>query len=439
VRYNGPANGGDSAAAIETDEDGNVFVAGLSYGGATAHDFVVVKYDASGTEAWASRYNGPANGDDAAIGLALDDAGNVYVTGSSHGVGSDIDFATVKYDGAGVEQWVARYDGSGHGKDLPVDIVVNEEGTVFVAGTSQGSAISTVAYAPDGSQLWARLSGTPRGGSFELTGAAAMTLNPEGGIYIAGTASKADDRCGGSVASANYVTIAYGPDGSERWTAQYDGPCHKPGRFAFDDVPQAIDDVARAMAVDRSGNAYVSGVSGGNATTIKYTPSGEQVWVTTYDAPGDGVVEPSAMAIDTMGRLVLTAAICCENGYFVALFAYDLDARLLWATRYDADWDEIPKAIAVTTAGDVVVAGTSGSFSSAEDYLTLAYDANGQWLWAASYDGPGGTETVPQRWLLNVDTPSAITVDIEGNVFVTGTSDGGATDHDFATLRYTVR
>src|SRR6266516_6773880 len=96
----------DGATAIDVDDSGNVYVTGSSTGSGTGSDYATIKYDSLGQEQWVARYNGPGNDADLATGIAIDGSGNVYVTGGSAG-----DYATVKYDSAGQQQWVARYNG----------------------------------------------------------------------------------------------------------------------------------------------------------------------------------------------------------------------------------------------------------------------------------------------------------------------------------------
>jgi hypothetical protein len=134
-RYNGPADNWDAATDVAVDTSGNVYVTGESYGSAD-FDYVTIKYNPSGTEEWIARYNGAANSEDWPNDLAIDAAGNVYVTGYSQGSGTFLDYATVKYDVSGVQQWVARYNGPGDTKDRAWALAVDGSGNVYVTGDS---------------------------------------------------------------------------------------------------------------------------------------------------------------------------------------------------------------------------------------------------------------------------------------------------------------
>jgi hypothetical protein len=98
-RYDGPAKGDDYASALALDGSGNVVVTGGSASGASRwnYDYYTAKYASSdGALLWEKRYNGPANGSDSAKSLALGPNGLVAVTGnSSHNRGEG--FATIVY------------------------------------------------------------------------------------------------------------------------------------------------------------------------------------------------------------------------------------------------------------------------------------------------------------------------------------------------------
>ena len=112
IRYDGPGHDLDRASGIAVDDSGNVYVTGWSWGAATSSDYATVKYNSAGQQQWVARYDGPVHGDDEAIGIALDGSGNIYVTGYSVGSGTDRDYVTIKYNPSGQAEWVDRYNGN---------------------------------------------------------------------------------------------------------------------------------------------------------------------------------------------------------------------------------------------------------------------------------------------------------------------------------------
>src|ERR1051325_9910210 len=125
----------DYATAVAVDSSGNVFVTGYSVGSTGNHDYVTIKYSGTGALKWTNVYNGPGNGADHANALAVDGSGNVFVTGDSFN-GTNTDFATVAYSNDGTPLWTNFYNGPGNGGDVAVSVAVDTNGNVFVAGAS---------------------------------------------------------------------------------------------------------------------------------------------------------------------------------------------------------------------------------------------------------------------------------------------------------------
>ena len=138
-RYNGLGNAWDQANAVALDSNGNVCVTGGSDGVGNSSAYVTIKYSSAGVPLWTNRYNGPGNAWDGAWAMALDNSGNVFVTGGSDGGGSAYDYATIKYSSAGLPLWTNRYNGSGNADDQATDIAVDGSGNIFVTGSSIGS------------------------------------------------------------------------------------------------------------------------------------------------------------------------------------------------------------------------------------------------------------------------------------------------------------
>src|SRR5438876_249348 len=103
----------------------------------------------------------------------------------------------------------------------------------------------------------------------------------------------------------------------------------------------------------------------------------------------------------------------------------------LWTNRYDGrgNGDDFAHAVAVDGNGNVFVTGQSDGGSSHNEYATIKYSSDGVELWANRYSGPTGSGSSDDR-------ASAVAVDNDGNVFVTGGSEGPTGSGDFATVAY---
>jgi uncharacterized delta-60 repeat protein len=292
ARYNGTSNYVDEATAIAVDNSGNVHVTGHSYGAGTSGDYATVKYNTSGVEQWVARYNGPGDDTDFARAIAVDDASNVYVAGLSYGVGSSTDYATVKYNSSGVEQWVVRYNGPGNLYDSATDLTLDNAGNVYVTGGSTGSGTNndyaTVKYNSSGVEQWvARYNGLGNASD----GACAITIDPVGNIYVTGQSY-------GSGTDFDCATVKYDSMGVEQWVARYNGPDND-------------DDIAYAIALDNSANVYITGESYGLGTyrdyvTVKYNSMGVEQWVVRYNGTGNQYDYANAIAVDNTGNVYIT-------------------------------------------------------------------------------------------------------------------------------------
>ncbi len=140
------------------------------------------------------------------------------------------------------------------------------------------------------------------------------------------------------------------------------------------------------------------------------------------------------MAVDASGNVFVTGYSYGSGGdHDYATIAYSGTGVPLWTNRYNGTgngWD-IANAVAVDASGSVFVTGYSPGIAGSEDYVTIAYSGAGVPLWTNRYNGPGNGEDRPQ-------TRSSLAIGSDGAVYVTGASDG-LFSSDFATVKYVWR
>jgi hypothetical protein len=184
--YDSPGNGYDQATAGTVDSAGNVVVTGYSVVGTGNQDYLTAKFGAAdGALLWLKRYNGAANADEQARAIAVDSAGNVLVTGHSWN-GSNWDILTQKHGAAdGLVLWEQRYNGPANGHDYGIAVAVDSAGDVIVAGTSASDYYTAKYASANGALLWERR--YSRGDDQIM----AMTLDSQDNVIVTGFSSGA--------------------------------------------------------------------------------------------------------------------------------------------------------------------------------------------------------------------------------------------------------
>jgi len=398
---------------IAIDAYGSIYVTGHISSLGTAYDYATIKYNTNGVEHWVQRYNGPGNSMDYATIIAVDVSGNVYVTGRSDGSGTYCDYATIKYNTNGVEQWVQRYNGLGNSSDSATAIAVDVSGNVYVTGISYGSGTydyTTIKYNTNGVEQWVQRYNGP-GNSDDYANAIAVDVS--GNVYVTGESY-------GSGPYGDYATIKYNTNGVEQWVKRY----HGPGNYG---------DEATAISVDVSGNVYVTGRSSGSGTssdyaTIKYNTNGVEQWVQRYNGPGNSGDGATAIAVDASGNVYVTGwSDGSGSDLDYSTIKYNTNGVEQWVQRYNGQgnsWDNAT-AIAVDGSGNVYVTGGSFDIDIDYDYATIKYNTNGVEQWVKRYNSSENS----------LDYATALAVDGSGNVFVTGLSYSSV--WNYTTIKYT--
>jgi hypothetical protein len=176
----------DEITGFAADAGQNLYVTGYSDAAGNGDDIVTVMLDDTLGLVWESVYNGPANSDDRPSSLDIDTLGNVYVGGYATG-SNGRDFAVIKYNNSGTQQWAALYDGVSHGDDEAKAVVAGKDGLVYATGSTdtlgQKDYHTRLLKASDGTTEW---SASFNGLHSKDDEAASIALDGEGGLSVLG-------------------------------------------------------------------------------------------------------------------------------------------------------------------------------------------------------------------------------------------------------------
>lgn len=295
-----PYDGGsqDYVTAAAFDQSGNVFVTGYTYSTSNSNfDVFIAKYSSAGSSGQASLlwsapvvYNGPANRDDRATSIAVDAAGNAYVTGSVMNSEGKREIAIFKFRGSDGSmlpidtQWAnnpvivdSAVYGEGGGDIIKV---VPSTGEIVVAGTIRAAdglndfyvtkldRYGAVRY-PEAIPVLQRANIDDE--------VMSMELDNNGNVYIAGNTTNGSN--------TDILLAVYNYEMTIRGLVKYDRAACTQG---LDTV--IANDMSAGLAINNLGEAFVAG-----NTSTNCTARGDGAWdYVVFKRPGDTLQPPSA-------------------------------------------------------------------------------------------------------------------------------------------------
>jgi len=381
---------------IAVDVSGNSYITGYFKGSATfgstnltskgCIDIFIAKLDSSGNWLWAKKAGGTDW--DGGLGIAVDASGNSYVTGyfadsaifgSTTLTGNEGDNIFVaKLDSNGNWLWVKKAGGTGYDGGLGIE--VDASGNSYVTGdfsgtvtfgsttlTSRGNSDIFVAKLDSsGNWLWAKKAGGK--GYDKGHGIAVDAVN---NIYVTGIFE----------GSATFGSTTLINKSSEYYYDIFIAKLDSSGNWLWaQNAGGTGSDWGNGIAVDASGNSYVTGYFDSDATfgsttltnnggydifVAKLDSSGNWLWA--KNAGGTGTDWGNGIAVDASGNSYVT-------GYFQS----------------------------TATFGDITLTSNGGA-----DIFITKLDHSGNWLWAKNAGGTGGEG-------------NGIAIDNNGNSYVTG-------------------
>jgi hypothetical protein len=356
--------GADFAEAVAVDDAGNVYVTGKINSElfeeqvlAGEHQFVR-KLSSQGDVLWTQLFEGSGTA------IALDAQGFVIVGGSTtagfEGASNagETDGVIAKFDAEGNRIWLKLLGGVG--SDYISGLDVDADGNIYIGGTTSALFGNEPAQG-ENDVFIAKLDGSGEAVWMTSLGGASnefcsgLSLDEARNVYIVGASKSAEvTGSGGSLYKA-YVA-KYDFEGNNVWISAIG---------AGDDV------YAYAIDTDASGNAYITGSDehyNGDIFAAKYAPEGSLLWKASYEGR-DNVDSGQGIAVADEDEVYITGNVASSefNGEMITGLTDTMVAKIgegglmVWSRLFGGESREFGWGIAVDASGNLLLAGSTVS------------------------------------------------------------------------------
>jgi hypothetical protein len=280
-----------NAVDVACTPAGAIYVCGSvqtgTHAGTEVSALVVRKLGSDGHLIWKRGYSGAAHSVNMAAKLALDRAGNAYVTGTGHNAHRDVDMVTVRFAAAsGRISWVARVADAKHLSDGGTALALRGK-ALWVTG-HEGTSVTDqrallAKYTLVGKRLWVR-TWIERAKTLEYP--RALAVDAHGNAVVVGEGN--DD----PVTREHAFVLRYTAAGRLTWQ-----------RLAYDSLTHEA--VWNDVACDAAGRIFTGGtaVGAGNDSILvaRYSPAGARAWLSRWSGPDALGSYCNALCLDTHG------------------------------------------------------------------------------------------------------------------------------------------
>ncbi|MEW6736371.1 MAG: SBBP repeat-containing protein [Acidobacteriota bacterium] len=407
-------NSEDEGISITVDANGNAYITGVTNSGnfptgnplqavyAGSGDVFVTKLNTSGELVY-STYLGGSNSDQG-NGIAIDSLGNAYIAGTTSSINFPILNAVQSSNAGRDDIFIAQLSASGtllystylggDNDDRGNSITVSSAGNAYVTGETRSTNFPTInslqatysgnidAFISQLSTSGTLLYSTYLGGSnFDIGNG--ITIDSAGSVYVAGQTRSNDFPLSKPLQATNggledVFVAKLDPDGNSLNYSTYLGG----GNI----------DVGLSIAVDNTGNAYVTGITssrdfptvnalqaayGGipsDAFVVKLDASGSKLLYSTY-LGGNNDDRGLSIGVDTIGNVYVVGSTASPNfplaNPMQAIHGGSLDAftaklsstgdRLIYSTYFGGNDLDLGRGMAIDANGAAYITGSSAS------------------------------------------------------------------------------